>query len=560
MTFRTTQFLVIAIFLSLPALFAGCMKPSGPASTTDAKTAQGDAFTAQKTVGSPLEKPEDGDWIVAHLPGEMENLNPITSSDSNENAVNSYIMESLLQRDNETLEMKPLLAKTWEASADHLSYTFHLYEEAKFSDGQPVTADDVKFSFDTIMDPKVDAAHLRNYYKDVTACDVLDPHSVRFTCDKPYFRHLIMLSSLPILPKHVYGTGDFNKHANNRNPIGSGPYVLESWTTGQQLVLTRNENYWGEKPPVKKRVLRIVQDNNVAFELLLKGELDTMEVLPEQWINRTNGPEFTQRFNKHEYYGARYSYIGWNSRKPQFQDKMVRRALTMLLNRDLILKTIYYNLGVAVTNEFFIQTPEYNRDIKPFPYDPEQAKQLLAQAGWKDTNGDGTIDKEGVEFAFELIIRNGSPEDEQIASNYKEDLRKAGIDMTIRKLEWATLLEKVDTRTFDAVRLGWQSPPDSDPYQVWHSSQMEKGSNYVGFNNPEADKLIEEARETFDHDARIKMYHRFSEIVYDEQPYTFMFCIKVLDAVDKRFHNVVVYPSGLDSREWFVPKALQKYK
>ncbi len=547
---RRWGFVLAALVVGIP-LFTGC---GGPAETPDNGTASPDAPAAD--AGEPV----DGDWLVARLSAEPENLNPYTSSDAYASRITSYILETLLDRDNATMESIPGLAESWTISEDKLTYTFTLFEGTKFSDGTPLTAEDVKFSFDTIKNPAVDAPHMRGYYNKVTACEVVDARTVRFTCSKPYFRHVIMLGGFEILPKHIYGVGDFNKHPNNRNPIGSGPYVLEKWDTGQQIMLTRNEKYWGKKPHLLKRVYKIIISEGPAFQALTAGELDTMGLEPDQWMNQTDAPRFRDRFNKMSYYDSYYNYTGWNSRRPQFRDKMVRRALTMLLDRETIRETLFHGLAISVTGNFFIDSPEYNKDVEAWPFDPERAKKLLDDAGWVDSDGDAIRDKDGQPFTFELLIKNASPIYEQIATVYQNELKRVGIDMKIRPLEWASFLQNVDTRQFDACMLGWSMPPDPDPYQVWHSEGIEKGSNFVGFNNAEADRIAEQAREEFDRGKRIELYQRFHEILHEEQPYTFMFCSKALVAVDKRFHGIVMYPFGPDSEEWWVPTNLQRYK
>ena len=276
-------------------------------------------------------------------------------------------------------------------------------------------------------------------------------------------------------------------------------------------------------------------------------------------MNRAASAKFTERFNKIEYYRPSYYYIGWNSRRPQFDDKLVRRALTMLLDRELIRETIYLGYAKPVTGNFMPGTPENNPNVEPWPFDADAAKALLDEQGWGDSDGDGIRDKDGVPFSFEMLIVNTSTTAEQTATIFQEELRRAGIDMHIRSLEWATMTQSVDERKFDAVMMGWSMPPDPDPFQVWHSSQADAGSNFVGFRNAEADSIIEQARVAFDRPTRIKLYNRFHEIVHEEQPYTFLFCTKALLAVDRRVHGIKIYPYGPDSSEWFVPEELQRY-
>jgi len=512
-------------------------------------------------------EPVDGDWIVSRLPAEPAHLNPLLdTSDAYAAQMTEAVFESLLERNYETLELEPLLAESYEISEDHLTYTFKMRKDATFSDGVPVTTRDVLFSFDTVRNPKNETVDLRNYYQDVEKAELLDDYTIRFTCNKVYFQHLVALGGLLVFPQHIYGTGDFNTHANNRRPVGSGPYVFDSWETNQQIVFARNDHYWRKdnRPHTLRRVYKIIVDDNAAFQVLERQELDMMGMMPEQWVNRANTPEFRAKFNKYEYwapsgYIGSYSYIAWNLRNPRFQDKRVRRALTMLLNRQLILDKIFYGLGRVVSGGAASQSSEYDATIPPWPFDPEGAKRLLDEAGWVDSDRDGVRDKDGVAFTFEFLMPAGSPEVEQMATVFKEELERAGIRMIIRPLEWATFIQNLTARKFDAVTLSWAIPVDQDPYQVWHSSQVDKGSNYPGFKNEEVDRLLEQARTEFDREARNKLYKRWHAILHEEQPYTFLFHRKVLVAVDKRFANVRVHPMGLDQREWWAPKPLQRY-
>lgn len=505
-------------------------------------------------------EPVDGDWLIYNIGAEPANLNPITATDAYENTINSgNIYETLVKRDNKTLEIIPLLADSWEISKDKLVYTFHIKKGIKWHDGVTFTAKDVLFSYNKIMDPKVDAPQLRNYYQDIKNVEALDDHTVRFTYARPYFLALEFCGGMPIVPKHIFENGDFNTDPAGRSPVGTGPYKFVEWKTGSQIVLVRNEDYWGKRPHIRRIVFKIINDPSVAFQVLKREELDLAGLTPIQWSRQTQSKAFQENFDKLSYFTPNYSYIGWNMTKPYFSDRQVRTALTYLVNRELILKEILYGLGEVVSNPFYINSPEYDKSIEPYPYDREKAKRLLDEAGWVDHNGDGMRDKEGVKFEFEFLIPAGSETGEKIATILKEELDKVGINMKIRKTEWAVFTQRLNDRRFDAVTLAWSMGVESDPYQVWHSSQAEQGSNFVGFVNKEADRLIEEARTEFNRDKRIELYRKFARIVNEEQPYTFLFCRKSTVALHKRFKGVKVYPLGLDQLEWFVPVPLQKY-
>lgn len=514
--------------------------------------------TSTETASSS--NPVEGDWLIYHLSAEPATLNPITAGDAYESTVNNgKIYETLIERNNETLELEPLLAESWEISEDTLKYTFKIREGIKWHDGKPFTSEDIVFSYKTIMDPKVDSPQLRAYFQEIRDVKAIDELTVEFTYARPYFLALEFCGGMPIVPKHIFDKGDFNTNPAGRDPIGTGPYKFVKWTTGREIVLEKNPDYWGEKPKLDKIVFKIISDNTVAFQVLKRKDLDVSGLTPIQWERQTGSPAFQESFDKLSYFTPNYSYIGWNSKRPFFADMQVRTALTHLVNRELILEKILYNLGAIVTNPFYINSPEYDKSIEPYPYDPSRAEKLLEEAGWVDHDGDGIRDKDGVKFAFEFLIPGGSETGEKIATILKEELDNMGIQMDIRKTEWAVFTTRLNERNFDAVTLAWSMGVESDPYQIWSSTQADSGSNFIGFKNEEADKLIEEARTEFDREKRKELYRRFAEIVHEEQPYTFLFCRKSTVAVNKRFENVVVYPLGIDPVEWHVPLPLQVY-
>jgi len=506
---------------------------------------------------APTRAPETSAWLVHHLGAEPATLNPITATDAYASKIDEYIYESLLKRDEKTLELVPVLAESWVVSEDHLTYTFHLKKDIRWQDGAPFSAADIEFSFQRIRDPKVDAAHLRSYYRDIEKLEVIDPHTVRYHYRMPYFRALEFCGSIPIVPAHRFAAeDDFNQHAIGRGPVGTGPYRFHHWDTGKEIVLERNEAYWGEKPAITRMVFKIITDSTVALQVLKKGGLDLMSLRPIQWVKQTGSARFQDRFQKLKYYLPNYSYIGWNLRRPPFSDRRVRLAMTLLLDRQMILDRLLFGLGTEVTGNFYVNSPDYNRDLPPYPHDPAAARALLREAGWEDRDGDGLLDRDGVPFRFEFLMSAGSKFAEQLATILQQNLKQVGIAMNIRKLEWAVFVQNIQKHEFDACTLGWSLSWESDPYQLWHSSEAAQGSNFVGFEHAEADRIIEAARQELDPEKRRRLYHRFHEIIYYEQPYTFLFTPEALVAVDRRFANVHVYPMGLAPLEWSVASPL----
>ncbi len=501
--------------------------------------------------------PADPETLVWHLGAEPDTLNPVTSTDAYASRIDSFLYDSLIERDNRTLDWKPKMADSWEVSSDKRRFTFHLREGIRWHDGQPVTVDDIIYSFQRIMDPQVDAPHLRVYYQDIESVEKAGERDVVFTYRRPYFMALEFCGTVPIIPKHLFDNGeDFNRHSQNRAPIGNGPYRFVKWETGKTIMLERNEDYWGQvihrMPTIRRIRFEVIAEDTVALQILKKGGLDFAGLRPIQWVRQTASEKFNKKFAKYPFDSPGYSFIAWNMRKPQFSDARVRRAMTMLVNREAILQKLNFGLGRIVTGPFYFASKDYNNGIKPLSYDPAGAKALLREAGWTDHDGDGWLDRDGVPFRFEFLIPSGRRFAERLGSILKEDLRKMGIDMEIRQLEWALFIKNLDDRRFDAVTLGWVFGVEQDPYQVWHSSQADKGSNFVGFADAEADRLILEGRAEFDRDKRAALYQKLHQIVDRVQPYTFLYSSPYLVTLDRRFENVQIYPAGMDPLEWRV--------
>ena len=550
------------------------------------------------TMSAETGPPVVGDWVVVRYDSEPDTLNPMNSTTANatytEYGTNSsQIFETLLQYDvakNWQFD-KPLLAESYpEVSADHLVYTFTIREGVRWHDGKPFSIDDVLFSAKAAVCPGVDDAPVRSTITDLIGADIVEGRKIRFTVKKPYFLNDFQLGQLPIIAKHIYdpqGVLDkftfsdllspknianpalkqfaeaFNRHPSGRQPVGTGPYKFVKWDTGKEITLVRNDDYWGKKAYLDKIIYRPILDVTAALTALKSGEVDLMPRLGYiQYAQQTSGEAFEKQFSKAKYSYPNYGYIGWNFEKPIFKDKRVRHALTMLVNRQQIIDSLRFGLGRVAVTHFTPNSPDFNTNLKPLPYDPKRAAELLDEAGWSDHNGDGIRDKDGVPFRFELLAPATTQYYDQLLPILKEEFRKVGIDMMERRLEFTVLIENLKDHKFDAVSAAWTSDLLSDPFQVWHSSSMKnRGSNFNSFRNDEADSLIERARQEFDPEKRRQLYWRLQEIMHDEQPYTFVYYGEEAAAYHKRFQNVEWLPArpSYDLSAWFVPKMTQKY-
>ncbi len=543
------------------------------------------------------QEPVQGDWLIISREAEADNLNRIigTNTYSAElwtGAMGSFIGENLLGYDGETWRVeRPLLAESYpEISDDRLTYTFTIREGVRWHDGEPFSAEDVLFSIKATMLPFVDSASKRSYFGDLADVAV-NGRQIQFRMERPYWMNAEVLGfELVVIPEHVFdpdgvlgdysygeiisaatrnderlrGFGEqFNRHPANRAPIGTGPWKFESWESGSEIVLTRNDDYWGDKAYLDRLVYRIISDSTAALTALKSGETDMFpRMTPIQWAQQTDDANFNAQFTKTNFALPSFTYVGWNAEGPFFSDRRVRRAMTMLIPRQRIIDTIRFGLADIAVGPFNPSAPDFNSDINPWPYDPGQAAALLDEAGWTDSNGNGIRDREGIEFRFEMQSSSGSQFARQFSSILEDEFQRVGVEMETRLLEFTTLVENARDHQFDANMLGWISDLYNDPYQLWHSSQaVDRGSNYVSFINEESDRLIEEARTEFDPVRRRDLYWRFQEILHEEQPYTFVMYSQESAAYHRRFENVEWIPPypGFDVTKWFSPIGTQRF-
>lgn len=473
-----------------------------------------------------------------NLNSEPDTFSPLNASSYVSREVYEYVVEGLLYWNPETNLPEPELAESFEVSKDGLTYTFKLRKEAKWDDGKPVTAEDVKFSFDSVKDPAFKAAHRMPYYDNLDRVEVVDPQTVKIIMKKKYFKNLEVVGTegySPILPKHIYGD------PNKRMPIairGSGPYKVESYNRGKNITIVRVKDWWGDKVEnqksfgkFEKLVFRFIKDENLELEMAKKGDIQFIKDMgAEVFEKKAVGAPFGKELKKIQVENKRpkpWGFVAWNHKNVLFQDKDVRTALSHLLNRKLLMDKFTFNKSTYGVGPYSYNSPYTPSDIKPIMFDPNKAKELLAKAGWKDEDKNGilekTIDGNKKEFRFSLLLSNRDVE--KYFTIYKEDLKKAGIDMEIKLIEWNTFTRLLDEQNFEATTLSWAGgSPEEDPKQIWHSaSAIKGGSNFISYKNPEVDKIIDTAREEMDPAKRKVLWQKFARIIAEDQPYTFMF-------------------------------------
>ena len=528
---------------------------------------------------------ESGGRIINASGADAGNLNPVTSCDSTVSTFWSHAMDTLADTDyNNPDDFRPMLAESWKLSDDKLTWHIKLRKGVLWHDftdpvtgkewkNKEVTAHDFKFYLDVIKDEKVDAVPLRGYFAQIKEIRVIDDYTFDVVWSKPYFLSKDITLGLMPLARHLYNAdgkfdgAKFNDDAQrNKMIIGCGPYQFVSWEIGKRVVFKRFEKYYGKRlgimPPIRQISYDIYKHPGPRLQALEAKELDALNLTPEQWRNNTKSAAFAPEghLKKLQYPARAYNYIGLNLTNPVFADKRVRQALSHLVDRERILRDVYYGLARAVSGPFFPDSSACDKKIKPREFSVEKAKKLLAEAGWRDTDGDGILDKDGKPLRFTIMNPNVNTTYQKILPILKEDMAKAGVQMEALSLEWSVVLQRLEKRHFDACMIAWTSSMRPDPYQLWHSDHVGKPatSNFISFRNKEADALIDAIRVEFDDATRQVLYHKFHQLIHEETPYLFLFSPMNLVAVSKRYRNLRMFPGGFPERILWTPAKEQR--
>lgn len=439
--------------------------------------------------------------------------------------------------------------------------TFHLREGVRFHDGHMLDARDVKFTYESIMNPENLSPRIADY-EPVKKVEVVDPLTLRVVYKRLYSPALGTWS-MGILPKHLLNrealraeaiergrdpdTFTLRQSNFNRRPVGSGPFVFRQWASDRHILLDRFEDYWEGPPNYHRYGYRIIPDLLTQEMEFYAGTLDSYGVQPHQVERLREDPRF-QSFSGLSF---GYTYIGYNMRRKPFDDPRVRRALGMALDVDKIIEYVLYGQAERITGPFVKQTDFYDPGIQPLSYDPEGALALLEEAGWKP-NRDGWLEKDGERLRFTLITNSGNDIRKAILTIAQDAWRRIGIDVRTDLLEWSVFIqERVDRADFDALVLGWSMGIEPDLFQIWHSSQTGRSQlNFVGFENEEADDLIIRIRQEYDRQRQVEYCRRLHKIIAREQPYTFLYVGKWTAVLDNR---IVIKEIDEDGNERYRP-------
>jgi len=534
--------------------------------------------------------------VVVYVPGDMDKLNPVTSTSAYSNYAESRMFSQLLDIDPDSFVVFPQLAKSRPEIKliddgeykGGMSLTWEIRPEATWDNGSPITADDVIFSLKALKNPQVDDEQAKPSVEFIYDA-VADPSNNRkftYFCKTRYFKSEVEGGGFYIIPEYIYDPGklmrkfslkdlnepetvsklksnpdiiafakDFNSEKFSRDKgavVGSGPYEFDQWITGQRVILKRKQNWWGDKLKGTNRdfianpdkiIYEVITDVNAATAALKGEKVDVLSGMKaKDYLELSRDRRMMEKYNFSKPQQLAFSYVGMNMRNPKLSDVKVRRALAYCVDVDKIIEKIAYCMSTRVAGPVSPSKPYYDKDLKLIPFDIKQANKLLDEAGWKDSDGDGIRDKvvngQKVKLSLELKYPSGSDVVEKIATLFAENCKKAGVEVTQTQREWTVFLQEIKQHNFEMDFGSWISAPTPDDFkQIWATSSYDGGSNYVGFGDQKSDEVIEKIRNEVDETKRNLLYQQFQQMIYDAQPYIFFYSPLNREAIHARFTN-----------------------
>jgi microcin C transport system substrate-binding protein len=516
--------------------------------------------------------------LTLHASEFPKSFNAFVNTSVDASTVFGLVYDTLMEIDYNTLEFQPLIAKSIKVSRDKKEFTVNIDHRAKWADGKQITAEDVIFTFDTIMDPKNQTSVQRMFYSRFERPEFIDKHTVRFVAKTVHYNNQIALVDFTVLPKHLFDGKDFNKDFTMNLPAGSGPYTLSEVKEGRYYILTRRKDYWADCLPHHRRtynfnriMYKVIRDDGVAFEAFKKGEFDIFtSITGKRWVTETKSDRFQRNWivkQKIYNYAPKGIYgLALNMRKPIFKDVRVRQALFHLLDRKTILEKLEYNQYQPLASYW----PSLHGSNSPNPvveYDPNLAKRLLKEAGYNQLDKNGYLmDSNGGRLEF--TISYATDLYEKHLTLFSDACKQVGVKVNLERISWATLIKKMDEYKFDTVMMGWRAALFGEPEQLWHSKHASEigGSNLPGYQNPEVDKLIDSMPPIFDVNKRNTIVKKIDSLIYNDTPYILFWWSNYSPIFYKNIFGMpkTVFPKyssgSIIKYWWFDPVKVKKYQ
>lgn len=481
---------------------------------------------------------QNADTITIAITSEPKRLNPLFLSDFISYSISGLVFSGLTKFDS-NMNIIGDLAESWEISKDESKITFHLKKNVLWHDGVEFTAEDVVFTYKSIVSP-MNESHLGSHFGPIKDVKIIDKNTVSVTYLKPYGSALESWT-IGIIPKHIFQNKDVNSSFFDESPVGTGPYKLKEWIHGQRIWLEAFENYHDGIPKIKNIVLRVIPDTSTQLLELKAGTIDMMELTPSQFNNLKD-----TNFAKYRAGSFRYGFLGLNFLDRRFQDKRVRQAISHVIDKKSIIDTVLYGFGSISTGPYPPEAWYYSSDAKYYDYNPKKAIDILAQAGWRK-NEKGILQKGSNILSFSIITNYESKENIKTAQIIQSNLKAIGIETRIITYEWQTFRHNIiNKHQFEAVILTRAYLWDPDIFELWHSSKTREGEwNFLSYKNKEVDRLLEEGRNTININDRKVIYNKVHELLAEEQACIFLYNADLLFVANKKIKGITPSPMGM---------------
>uniref|UniRef100_A0A7C4TDZ2 TonB family protein n=1 Tax=candidate division WOR-3 bacterium TaxID=2052148 RepID=A0A7C4TDZ2_UNCW3 len=478
----------------------------------------------------PLKGEKGGKMVIGttDLPGVISPLQPSVFGSSE---ILDLLFLKLHRIDSETGKMKPELASSWEFSEDLTAITYYLRKDVKWWDGEPVTAEDVLFTFEKMRDPKTNYP-LINTLRFIKKVELINKYAIKFTFTQVYADLLTDSDIMPV-PKHIYekSGSDFG----TKKIVGNGPYKVKEWVPGVGLILIANEDYYRGRPPLDEIYVKYYSDLTAMVNDFEQGNLDLVLNLTPEEANKLSG---NKNISISTYPGNTYTYIGWNLNNEYLRDKEFRRALSMTIDKSKILNTVFSGMGKISLGPIPPSSWAYNESITPIEYNPQKAKEILRKKGFEDRNRNNILDKNGKDLVLLIITNIESQERVQILKNITENLSQIGIKVNGQTLDANSFITALVNKKYDGFIMGWSVGDKIDPALYWHSDPNKGRYNFSGYKNSTIDSLIEVGVTMLNRSKAKEIWNEFQRIIYEDQPYTFLVVPNEISGCYKRIKGV----------------------
>lgn len=528
-------------------------------------------------IGCDSKIPDQKNRIVIGISADVQTFNTLFAFSLNEGVITELLYPSLVDfkwnDERGDLDPFPMIAKSWQWAEDSSFIKFTIRDDILWTDGKKLTAEDVVFSFDLFSDPEVESRLFGTFRQFYTEPDshididktfkVISPIEIQINFPPNSVPNLIEFI-LPIIPKHVYENIDRTELADyegNFNPVSSGAFKLKNWERNQSITLTADSNSFLFRPgQISELVFKVVPDYTSRILQLKKGEIDLVEQVKVEDINELKNevdlivvPVF----------GREYDYIGWNNLDPAaylkkeikpnnfFGNSNIRKALSMAINREEIFEEYLQGFGeLAASPVSPIFKSVFNKDVKPYDFNPADAKKLLALEGWKDENHDGILEKGKYEFRFTMYYPVGNPLREYAATVIKNNLKSVGVELNPEKLELGTFIDNLYEKKIDSWMAAWYVPIPLELKAYWYSDPDVTPINFVNYKNTDVDKILDQLETKISKEKKNALIREFQQIVHQDEPVTFLYWTPNITVHNRRLKNLDINPFGVVGHCW----------